>query len=91
MGPNADKKHGQGGGSSEVKSLYEVTPLEGIKNALGPNVEVISMRARSAKLSPIASDYIASRQPCSNVHYSWQTQWQCGAIALPHEPGRCWR
>ncbi len=75
MGPNADKKHGQGGGSSEVKSLYEVTPLEGIKNALGKDVEIITMRARSAKLSPIASDYIASR------HWTGTPAWNIGYFA----------
>ena len=35
LGPNADKKHGTGGGSSEVKSLYEITPLEGLKAEFG--------------------------------------------------------
>ncbi|MGZ9898688.1 glycoside hydrolase family 3 protein [Shewanella gaetbuli] len=29
LGPNANKRHGFGGGSSEVKSLYEVTPVRG--------------------------------------------------------------
>ncbi|WP_394173624.1 glycoside hydrolase family 3 C-terminal domain-containing protein [Thalassotalea litorea] len=61
LGPNTDKKHGQGGGSSEVKSLYEVTPLEGLKNALGEGVNIQVMRARSSALAPIAADYIASR------------------------------
>lgn len=73
LGPNANKKHGQGGGSSEVKSLYEVTPLQGLQNALGPDVNITVMRARSSRLSPIASDYIASRHwtgtPAWNISY----------------------
>jgi beta-glucosidase len=32
IGPNADVKMGEAGGSSQVKSPYEVTPIEGIKN-----------------------------------------------------------
>lgn len=73
LGPNADKKHGTGGGSSEVKSLYEVTPLAGLKAALGDNVSISVMRAKSSELSPIASDYVASRHwtgtPAWNISY----------------------
>lgn len=61
LGPNADKRHGFGGGSSEVKALYEVTPLEGLQNYLGDDVEIEYMRTKSAGLSPIAADYITSR------------------------------
>lgn len=61
LGPNANKKHGTGGGSSEVKSLYETTPLAGLKEQLGENVNIQVMRARSSVLAPIASDYVASR------------------------------
>lgn len=61
LGPNANKKHGAGGGSSEVKSLYEVTPLEGLKAQLGNDVDIQVMRVRSNVLAPIASDYVASR------------------------------
>lgn len=73
LGPNADKKHGTGGGSSEVKSLYEITPLEGLKAEFGDAVNITVMRARSSKLSPIASDYIESRHwtgtPAWNVSF----------------------
>lgn len=77
IGPNADKKHGQGGGSSEVKSAYEVTPLQGLKNALGSDVNITAMRARSSVLAPIASDYVNSRHwtgtPAWNIS-SYETQ-----------------
>ncbi|WP_082305686.1 MULTISPECIES: glycoside hydrolase family 3 C-terminal domain-containing protein [unclassified Pseudoalteromonas] len=73
LGPNADKKHGTGGGSSEVKSLYEITPLQGLKNKLGKDVNIQVMRARSSVLAPIASDYVASRHwtgtPAWNISY----------------------
>ncbi|MGJ8690858.1 MAG: glycoside hydrolase family 3 C-terminal domain-containing protein [Thalassotalea sp.] len=73
LGPNADKKHGTGGGSSEVKSLYEITPLAGLKAQLGNNVNITVMRARSSELGPIASDYVASRHwtgtPAWNIAY----------------------
>jgi len=73
LGPNANKKHGTGGGSSEVKSLYEITPLEGLKNRLGADVSITFMRARSSELSAIASDYVVSRHwtgtPAWNISY----------------------
>ena len=73
LGPNADKKHGTGGGSSEVKSLYEVTPLQGLKAEFGENVNITVMRARSSELGAIASDYVESRHwtgtPAWNISY----------------------
>lgn len=73
LGPNADKKHGQGGGSSEVKSLYEITPLAGLKAQLGDKVKITYMRARRSGLSPIAADYVNSRHwtgtPAWNISY----------------------
>ena len=63
MGPNANRKHGAGGGSSEIKALHEVTPLQGLQEALGDKVNISFMRAGtdSTELMPIASDYITSR------------------------------
>ena len=40
IGQNANIRHCEGGGSAEVKSLYEVTPLMGVKMLLGGNAEV---------------------------------------------------
>lgn len=57
LGANADRKQAGGGGSSEVKPPYEITPLEGIKNALagravvrpdGPAAAAALQLARSA-------------------------------------------
>lgn len=62
VGPNADREHALGGGSSEVPALYEVTPLEGLRNKLGEQVNITYMRTRAnTDLVPIAADYITTR------------------------------
>mgnify|MGYP000443670924 CR=1 FL=1 len=64
LGPNADKKHGTGGGSSQVKSLWEVTPLQGLKAKLAKeignkDIQLHFMRARSQTgVQPIAEDFV---------------------------------
>lgn len=40
IGVNAVTAHAFGGGSAEIKALYEITPLLGIKQLLGGNVKV---------------------------------------------------
>lgn len=40
IGENADMHHAPGGGSAEIKALYEITPLMGIKMLLGGNAKV---------------------------------------------------
>ena len=40
IGKNADYCHAGGGGSAEIKALYEISPLLGLKKALGGNVEI---------------------------------------------------
>ncbi len=40
IGENAEKLHALGGGSAELKSLYEISPLMGIKKLLGGNTKV---------------------------------------------------
>lgn len=40
IGDNAVARHAQGGHSSGVKALYEVTPLEGLRNRLGSAVAI---------------------------------------------------
>jgi len=62
MGPNANLRHGSGGGSSQVKSNYEVTPLEGLRALLGGDVDIVYMRAASGDtLQAIPADYISTR------------------------------
>ena len=40
IGENANKLHALGGGSAELKVLYEISPLMGIKKLLGGNTKV---------------------------------------------------
>lgn len=40
IGENGNRIHSNGGGSAEVKALYEITPLMGIKKLLGGNCRV---------------------------------------------------
>ncbi|WP_099469705.1 beta-glucosidase [Konateibacter massiliensis] len=40
IGENAECIHSNGGGSAEIKALYEITPLMGIKTLLGGNTQV---------------------------------------------------
>ena len=40
IGDNANRTHANGGGSAEIKALYEITPLMGIKMLLGGNAQV---------------------------------------------------
>lgn len=40
IGGNAARMHADGGGSAELKALYEITPLMGIKMLLGGNADI---------------------------------------------------
>ncbi len=40
VGKNAVTKHAEGGGSCGVRSLYEITPLDGIKRAFEPDCRI---------------------------------------------------
>lgn len=40
VGDNGERLHASGGGSAEIKALYEISPLMGIKMFLGGNVRV---------------------------------------------------
>lgn len=40
IGENADRLNSMGGGSSQVKAKYEITPLQGLKNLLGSSVNI---------------------------------------------------
>lgn len=40
VGENAQRLHANGGGSAEIKALYEISPLMGLKSRLGGNVQI---------------------------------------------------
>ena len=48
IGENADRQHALGGGSAEIKALYELTPLTGIRMLLGGNVTVKYVKGYSS-------------------------------------------
>jgi len=70
IGPNVHREHAMGGGSSQVKALYEITPHAGIAARLGDAVEITTMRARGSSLQPIAGEYLASR------HWTGTPTWE---------------
>lgn len=41
VGENANRQHAPGGGSAEIKALYEITPLMGLHMVLGGNTEIV--------------------------------------------------
>lgn len=44
IGENADRKNSMGGGSSQVKALYETTPLQGLKQLAGKDIAITYSR-----------------------------------------------
>ncbi|MDB4297617.1 glycoside hydrolase family 3 C-terminal domain-containing protein [Flavobacteriaceae bacterium] len=65
MGFNAEKEHGHGGGSSQVKSKFEVSPYEGIRAMFGSDVQIEVAKAAAPKelgLTPIEPDYIITKR-----------------------------
>jgi beta-glucosidase len=44
IGENADRKMALGGGSSEIKALYEVTPLEALRKRVGKKVNLVYVK-----------------------------------------------
>jgi beta-glucosidase len=71
IGPNADTRHSRGGGSSTVPALYEITPLEGLRNALPSECEVSYFRGVSnedlGRITAIPSSALISADPGSGV------------------------
>ncbi len=56
VGENADCTHANGGGSAEIKALYEITPLMGIKKLLGGNAEVHFVKGYCRDEKAVQSD-----------------------------------
>ncbi|WP_068544460.1 beta-glucosidase [Thalassotalea crassostreae] len=77
LGPNTDREHGKGGGSSQVKSLYEVSPIEGLQEKLGDNVNITFLRTRPETGIPaIAGDYIIRSNPGTGTPAWQQSDWK---------------
>lgn len=80
IGENAAIRHAAGGNSSGVKTLYEVTPLEGIRRLLGDSVEVVYARGYPDNrdgLEPIPTPHLFAADAGSGVR-GWKTLYQHG-------------
>lgn len=72
VGPNAETLHANGGGSSQVKTFGEVSPLVALRDRLGSDVQITYLQARGTGggVVPIAPDYISSR------HWTGTPSWR---------------
>jgi len=55
IGANADRKNSLGGGSSQVKALYEITPLQGLKN-IAPDITINYAQGYNIQRKAIPTD-----------------------------------
>lgn len=65
VGDNGNRIHSNGGGSAEIKALYEISPLMGIKKLLGGNVKV---------------DFVQGYYADDFAHGSTETNWQADSL-----------
>ena len=68
IGDNANRIHANGGGSSEIKALYEISPLLGFKMLLGGNCEVVYEPGYYTRVVGCAWDNSINQEPVEN----WQ-------------------
>lgn len=57
IGQNAAKIHSDGGGSAEIKALYEICPLMGLKMYLGGNTEIQYLKGYHVPDKPKTFDH----------------------------------
>jgi beta-glucosidase len=55
IGYNAARKQSMGGGSSQIRAFYEITPLEGIKKLVGDKVNVVYAQGYEIKRGATAN------------------------------------
>ena len=58
IGENADVKHALGGNSAAVPALYEITPLQGLKNKCSADCEIIYMSEEPVRAKAIKDEYL---------------------------------
>ncbi|CAN7461938.1 glycoside hydrolase family 3 C-terminal domain-containing protein [Phenylobacterium sp. LjRoot225] len=81
IGPNADARVIQGGGSSEVTPIRVVTPLEGLKAALPKGVEVLfSNGVLNDRFPPVADPRLFSTSRKRSDRGLTRRYWTHGAI-----------
>ena len=78
IGPAVDAKHAGGGGSSAVYPPYEITPLQGIKQLVGPNVRVetaVGAEYGNDNIPPIpAANFTTGAEPGLSAEYFSNTK-----------------
>ena len=57
VGDNAIRQHSLGGGSAEIKALYEISPLLGLKEKLGGNTKVDYLPGYAPEIATDASEF----------------------------------
>jgi beta-glucosidase len=55
IGENAARENAYGGGSSQVKAKYEITPIQGLKNLLGTGTQINYARGYEIKRDGLAN------------------------------------
>lgn len=87
LGQNAQKLHSFGGNSSEVKALYEISPLRGLQEYCGSEIEIIHAQGypeQSDSLEPIVSSQMKTVDEAAGVR-GWKrsvNNGQTGATPL---------
>lgn len=77
IGENAIARHAAGGGSSGVKSPYELTPLDGIRHVLGGKAEIRFARGYPSDAMPypaIPAEHMGIVDEGAGVR-GWQATW----------------
>ncbi|QJX49270.1 glycosyl hydrolase [Hymenobacter taeanensis] len=74
IGQNATRENSLGGGSAQVKAKYEITPLQGLKNELGNQVNITYAQgykiARNQKADPqMIAEAVAAAKAADVVVY----------------------
>ncbi len=76
IGENATARHGRAGGSSQVPAAYEITPLEGIRQILGDEVDVQFVQGypdQDMATSPIPAQQLGVVEAGSGVR-GWKAE-----------------
>src|ERR1035437_9402705 len=58
IGFNAERKQAMGGGSSQAKAFYEVTPIEGLRNAGGNKINITYNQGYKIERGATADDLL---------------------------------
>lgn len=72
IGENAQRLHAAGGGSAEIKALYEISPILGLKMVLGGNTEICYAKGYSSdstQSEKLRGEAVRLAEECEAVIY----------------------